>query len=74
MWAKKVMGNLLYFGKVADDSQGEKALATWIEEQGHCLVRGRRPTPGAIGKTTVEDICNQFLTRCIPPAESNENP
>jgi len=60
-WAKKVRGSLLYFGKVADDPQGEKALTAWIEEKDYCLVRGRRPAAGTTAGSSVEDVCNQFL-------------
>ncbi len=60
-WAKKVKGSLLYFGKVADDLDGKKALAVWKEEKDYCLLNGRRPITGPTGAATVEEICNQFL-------------
>ena len=59
-WAKKVKGNLLYFGKVANDPKGEKALAAWLTEKDYCLLHGRRqPTAGA--GLTVADLCNRVL-------------
>jgi len=32
-WAKKVRGRFCFFGKVADDPEGEKALKLWLEEK-----------------------------------------
>ncbi len=29
-WAKKVRGRFCFFGKVADDPKGEKALELWL--------------------------------------------
>jgi integrase len=57
-WAKKVRGKFQYFGKTADDPQGEKALNLWLDQKDE-LLAGRTPRTG-VG-ITVEDVCNQFL-------------
>ena len=57
-WCKKVRGKMSYFGKIADDPQGEKALNLWLDQKDE-LLAGRTPRTGA--GTTVEEICNQFL-------------
>ena len=44
-----------YFGKMADDPQGEKALNLWLEQKDD-LLAGRTPRTGT--GPTVEDICN----------------
>ncbi len=59
-WAKKVRGKLHYFGKVADDSKGEKALDRWLEQKDD-LLAGRTPRVKADG-LTVSDLCNHFLS------------
>ena len=43
-WAKKVRQKLVYFGKIADDPKGEKALALWLEQKDE-LLAGRTPRP-----------------------------
>jgi len=57
-WAKKIRQKLHYFGKTADDPEGEKALNRWLDEKDE-LLAGRTPRNG-VG-VTVEEICNQFL-------------
>ncbi len=37
-WAKKVRGKLRYFGKVADDPHGEKALDLWLAQKDALLA------------------------------------
>jgi len=37
-WAKKVRGKLRYFGKVADDPDGQAALAKWLNERDDLLA------------------------------------
>jgi integrase len=59
-WAKKVRGKLHYFGKVADDPAGQKALALWKEQQDD-LRAGRVPRTNGDG-FTVAELCNRFLT------------
>jgi integrase len=59
-WAKKVRGRFVYFGKVADDPEGEAALNLWLDQRDD-LLAGRTPqTPG--DGLTVRDLCNRFLT------------
>lgn len=59
-WAKKVRGKLVYFGKVADDPQGESALNRWLDEK-DCLLAGRTPRQ-VTDRLTTRDLCNHFLT------------
>jgi integrase len=61
-WAKKVQQKLLYFGKVADDPKGEKALALWLAHKRELLhdeptelamagpASSVRKTPGKVRK------------------------
>lgn len=51
-WAKKVRGKLIYFGKLADDPKGEKALALWQENE-KALLAGSL-TNVAIRKSPVQ--------------------
>jgi integrase len=59
-WAKKVRSKLVYFGKVANDPQGEAALNLWLDQKDE-LLAGRTPrsTPDGL---TVRHLCNHFLT------------
>jgi integrase len=59
-WCKKVRGKFHYFGKVADDPKGERALELWLEQRDD-LLAGRTPRPAAEG-LTVKDLLNRFLT------------
>ena len=59
-WAKKIRGKFHYFGKVADDPQGQAALAKWLEQKDE-LLAGRMPRPKTEG-LTVRDLCNRFLS------------
>lgn len=43
-WCKKVKGKLHYFGKVAEDPNGQKALERWLAEKDN-LLAGRKPPP-----------------------------
>lgn len=58
-WAKKVLGKRVYFGKVADDPNGERAIELWLEQKDD-LLAGRVPRSRA-GLATVADACNRFL-------------
>ena len=60
-WAKKIRGKLHYFGKVDDDSQGERALERWNSEKDD-LLAGRTPQPLAAAGCSVRDLANHFLT------------
>lgn len=59
-WAKKVRGKLCYFGKWADDPEGERALSVWLSQRDD-LLAGRTPraTPDGL---IVADLANRFLT------------
>jgi integrase len=59
-WAKKVRGKLHYFGKVAEDPEGVKALNLWVEKKDD-LLAGRVPRARTDG-VTVADLVNRFLT------------
>ena len=59
-WAKKVLGKLRYFGKVADDPKGKVALAKWLDQKDD-LLAGRVPRAKKVDGATVRDLCNGFL-------------
>lgn len=58
-WAKKVRQKLHYFGKIADDPDGQKALAKWLDQKDD-LLAGRTPRAHRDG-LTVGELVNQFL-------------
>lgn len=58
-WAKKVKGRLCYFGKWAEDSNGEKAIRLWAEQKDD-LLAGRKPRTGPAG-LSVRGLVNAFL-------------
>lgn len=58
-WCKKVRKKLNYFGKVADDPKGAKALEVWLRDKDD-LIAGRVPR-ARIGGLTVREMCNKFL-------------
>lgn len=57
-WAKKVRQKLVYFGKVADDPDGQTALARWLEQKDD-LLAGRSIRTGE--GLTCRDLANGFL-------------
>jgi integrase len=59
-WCKKVRGQFHYFGSVAADPQGEKALAVWLAQKDD-LQAGRKPRQTPQGSVTVSELCRQFL-------------
>lgn len=59
-WAKRVRGQIKYFGKCADDPSGEAALTKWLEQKDE-LLAGRTPRAKNDG-LTIRDLCNHFLT------------
>ena len=69
-WCKKVRSKFSYFGKVADDPEGQKALDLWLAQKDD-LLAGRRPRVGREG-LTVRDLLNQFLTSKLRLVESGE--
>lgn len=61
-WAKKIRQKLHYFGKVADDPDGSKALDK-LNREWLYLSEGRTPPPVDIGDgCTLRTLCNAFLT------------
>lgn len=69
-WCKKIRGKHHYFGKIADDPDGQKALELWLEQRDD-LLAGRTPRPKRNG-LTVADLVNQFLTAKCQAVESGE--
>ena len=65
-WCKKVAGRFHYFGKVADDPDGQVALERWLD-----FLAGRSPRSRA-ESLTVADLCNHFLTHKRGLVESHE--
>ncbi len=58
-WAKKVRGKFHYFGKIADDPKGQKALELWLDQKDD-LLAGRVPRARLSG-LTLHDMCNRFM-------------
>jgi integrase len=58
-WAKKVRGKFHYFGKVAGDPKGQKALELWRDQKDD-LFAGRTPRAKTEG-LTVQQLVNTFL-------------
>lgn len=58
-WCKKVRGKFWYFGKVANDPDGKRALAEWLRVKDD-LLAGRPPRPKVKG-ITLREVCNRFL-------------
>ena len=69
-WAKKVRGKLVYFGRVADDPNGQVALAKWLDEKDD-LLAGRTPRGKTTG-LTIKDLLNQFRAHKKLAADSGE--
>ncbi len=59
-WAKKIKGKFHYFGRVSDDTCGERALADWLEQKDD-LLAGRKPRKDDAGKVTLRDLVNKLL-------------
>lgn len=58
-WCKKIAGKHHYFGRVADDPEGVRALEQYTRERAD-LEAGRVPRPKVEG-LTVAVMCDQFL-------------
>lgn len=69
-WAKKIRGRFCYFGKVADDPQGQAALEKWLNEKDD-LLAGKKPRESD-GCLTIKDAVNLFLNAKRVQAESGE--
>lgn len=60
-WCKTVLGKHKYFGKVADDPSGQKALKRWLAEKEWLLAGLEPPIEDGSGVITVKTICNAFM-------------
>jgi integrase len=60
-WAKKVRGNLHYFGKWIDDPKGERAINLWLDQKVD-LLAGREPRPKGDAGPTLKLICDAYMT------------
>jgi integrase len=69
-WAKKIRQRLHYFGKVADDPNGQAALEKWLDQRDD-LLAGRIPRSTS-GGFTVGDLLNRFLTAKHQLVDSGE--
>ncbi len=69
-WAKKVRQKMHYFGKVAGDEDGQKAIELWLEQKDD-LLAGRTPRVHPEG-FTVRELCDRFLVNRRGKMESNE--
>ncbi len=70
-WCKKVRGKMSYFGKIADDPEGEKALNLWLEQKDD-LLAGRTPRVQPGDGLTVADLVNHYLNAKKARIESGE--
>src|SRR3954468_19976767 len=66
-WAKKVRGQMHYFGPWADP---DAALAKYLEQK-EALHAGRKPREVSEG-VTLKDLCNQFLNAKLGLVNSGE--
>lgn len=55
-WAKQVLGNTHYFGKIDKDPEGKLALELWLARSDY-LLAGKTP-PVISDSLTVRDLCN----------------
>ncbi len=69
-WFKKVKGRQVYFGKIADDPKGARALKLWLQQRDD-LMAGRSPKAKA-DELRVSDLCNHFLTHKLSLVQSGE--
>lgn len=69
-WAKKVRGELKYFGSWRDDPKGQRALEQWAEQKDD-LLAGRTPRAMRDGLTLI-DLCNAFYRAKLHLLETGE--
>jgi hypothetical protein len=70
-WCRKIKQRFHYFGKIADDPDGQRALDLWLQPKDD-LLTGRTPRPAGEKGITVADLCNHFLTHKKALLESGE--
>ncbi len=70
-WCKNVRGKLRYFGKIADDPEGEKALDLWLAQK-DALLAGRTIRVQPAGGLTVGDLVNHYLNAKKARVQSGE--
>lgn len=69
-WAKKVRGEMKYFGRCDQDAQGKQALQKWLDEKEDLLAgRDPRSKTGGIG---VFELCNAFLNAKLDALKAQE--
>ena len=66
-WAKKIRGQIHYFGPWSDP---DGALDKYVREK-EALHDGRKPRPDT-GAPTIKDVCNEFLNAKRELVESGE--
>ncbi len=73
-WAKKVRGQFVYLGSIADDPDGKRARRVW-NEQSAGIRAGRKPildenqNPEGV---TVKELCDRFLAEKQAAVENGE--
>ncbi|MEN6404848.1 MAG: tyrosine-type recombinase/integrase [Thermoguttaceae bacterium] len=69
-WAKKVRGQLRYFGKIEGDEKGKAAIQRWLAEKDD-LLAGRTPRATGDG-LTIKALVNRFLSAKKATLEAGE--
>jgi integrase len=59
-WCKRIKNKLHYFGRIADDPDGQAALERYLAVKDD-LLAGRKPRDHKSGGLTVADACNWFM-------------
>jgi len=70
-WCQKIKGKFHYFGKVADDPNGEAALTRWNDEKDD-LLAGRKPRRKNQAGLTIHGLCNHFMHHKTQLRDSGE--
>lgn len=65
LWCKKVGGRFYYFGDVATDPNGDRALSQWLSEKDRITSIGprepRQPQPAKPDEMTVLELTDRYL-------------